>query len=215
MVNGLDAFNTNTQSEQDSVDYDQIKYNFLKLVKQFKIFEFDKFMKWLSRVVDDYNRIGYNIIGKTNIMSTDSRLSALFIWLFSLYPTGNLESELNQYVDNVNLDHDDTVYQNQHNNQVVFDETNGNNGHYSPSASYSSADVVDKDDDANESQSNFYNSSMFNPSLIGCASNRLFKSKINEQQINALETVFKQKQYLNQFEKEQLSNLLNITPLQV
>lgn len=46
-------------------------------------------------------------------------------------------------------------------------------------------------------------------------SNRLFKSKINEQQINALETVFKQKQYLNQFEKEQLSNLLNITPLQV
>ncbi len=60
------------------------------------------------------------------------------------------------------------------------------------------------------SPSGFYHASLLHPT-----SNRLFKSKINEQQINALETVFKQKQYLNQFEKEQLSNLLNITPLQV
>jgi hypothetical protein len=57
--------------------------------------------------------------------------------------------------------------------------------------------------------------SFYHASLLNHTSNRLFKSKINEQQINALETVFKQKQYLNQFEKEQLSNLLNITPLQV
>jgi hypothetical protein len=55
----------------------------------------------------------------------------------------------------------------------------------------------------------------YHTSLLNYTSNRLSRSKINEQQINALETVFKQKQYLNQLEKEQLSNLLNITPLQV
>ena len=40
------------------------KFNFLKLLKQFKIFEFDKFMKWLEKLVYDYQRIGYNVIGK-------------------------------------------------------------------------------------------------------------------------------------------------------
>jgi hypothetical protein len=57
--------------------------------------------------------------------------------------------------------------------------------------------------------------SFYRARLLNHTSNRFFKSKINEQQLIALETVFKQKQYLNQFEKEQLSNLLNITPLHV
>jgi hypothetical protein len=48
----------------DNMEYDQIKFNFLKLLKQFKIFEFDKFMKWLEKLVYDYQRIGYNVIGK-------------------------------------------------------------------------------------------------------------------------------------------------------
>ncbi len=56
---------------------------------------------------------------------------------------------------------------------------------------------------------------LLRPSLPLKTSNRLGKCKINEPQITALEAVFKQKQYLNQFEKDQLSNLLSITPLQV
>jgi hypothetical protein len=54
----------NTCSSNANLEYDQIKYNFLKLLKQFKIFEFDKFMKWLEKLVNDYQRIGYNVIGK-------------------------------------------------------------------------------------------------------------------------------------------------------
>jgi hypothetical protein len=52
------------------MEYDQIKYNFLKLLKQFKIFEFDKFMKWLEKLVHDYQRIGYNVIGKLSPCDT-------------------------------------------------------------------------------------------------------------------------------------------------
>jgi hypothetical protein len=54
----------NTCSSNVNMEYDQIKYSFLKLLKQFKIFEFDKFMKWLEKVVRDYQRTGYNVIGK-------------------------------------------------------------------------------------------------------------------------------------------------------
>lgn len=56
--------NNNKNTNNDNMEYDQIKFNFLKLLKQFKIFEFDKFMKWLEKLVYDYQRIGYNVIGK-------------------------------------------------------------------------------------------------------------------------------------------------------
>ncbi len=56
------AFDTHSN---DNLEYDQIKYNFLKLLKQFKIFEFDKFMKWLENLIGDYHKIGYNVIGET------------------------------------------------------------------------------------------------------------------------------------------------------
>ncbi len=46
-----------------NAEYSQIKFDFLKLLKQFKIFEFDRFMKWLGNLVDDYEQIGYNVIG--------------------------------------------------------------------------------------------------------------------------------------------------------
>jgi hypothetical protein len=55
---------TSAHGSNINMEYDQIKYNFLKLLKQFKIFEFDKFMKWLEKLVYDYQRIGYNVIGK-------------------------------------------------------------------------------------------------------------------------------------------------------
>jgi hypothetical protein len=58
-------------------------------------------------------------------------------------------------------------------------------------------------------------STIYSPGLLNCSGSRISKCKINEQQVTALEAVFKQKQYLNQFEKDQLSSLLSITPLQV
>ena len=66
-TNGLNKIKINQMSNyNENMEYDQIKYNFLKLLKQFKIFEFDKFMKWLEKLVYDYQRIGYNVIGKRN-----------------------------------------------------------------------------------------------------------------------------------------------------
>jgi hypothetical protein len=55
--------NNNNMNTNVNIEYEQIKYNFLKLLKQFKIFEFDKFMKWLEKLVFDYQHIGYNVIG--------------------------------------------------------------------------------------------------------------------------------------------------------
>jgi hypothetical protein len=64
-TNGINKIKINQMSNyNENMEYDQIKYNFLKLLKQFKIFEFDKFMKWLEKLVYDYQRIGYNVIGK-------------------------------------------------------------------------------------------------------------------------------------------------------
>ena len=121
-----------------------------------------------------------------------------------------LENELTTYSNNKNLQHDPVRLDN-HLTRLAYNDNAGENN-YSPSDSDSS-DMIK--DDTNYNEHSASPSVFYGGQILNTASSRLGKSKINEQQINALETVFKQKQYLNQFEKEQLSNLLNMTPLQV
>lgn len=199
-----------TNDENFDMEYEQIKYNFLKLLKQFKIFDFDKFMKWLEKLVFDYQRNGYNVIE-------------------------NLEAEFHALNNNKKLQpitndcKRQSIDSNENNNDKlnkIKEETNEanvplnhhfNNYHQSALSQFQHQQQQQQQQSQHNSMSIPFGDIILppQPPPVPHPPYRVFKTKINEHQISALEAIFKQKQYLNQVEKQKLSDFLQISPLQV
>lgn len=257
MTNSELSQETHTSSVDALDSYEHIKFEFLKLLKQFKIFDFDKFMKWLERLVYDYQRIGYNIIEHLEAEFRAAQLhsqskkpqpqplqmrfkdttslpqahqfypivprpafdlmakaaSATTLFASQSMPMAKSQpiapKPCSEAAPKVTTLKDEPL--------EVTDLTRT-----SPRVATKSTDECSTSSNSSIIVTNtsagiiIQQAPMVEASPAGDSRlPHLFKPKITEQQINALESVYRQKPYLNQQEKMQLSKLLSITPMQV